>query len=340
MHGRGRPFGPAVALLLAASLAGIARVHADEARLPDLPAGVTRHDIPLWDNPEVMSDPVKREFFEYIPMFDHQRAKPPWRLRVFNSHPEFAKHPEKLPPTILLGDLLFHAPGLLGPHAAFFGMSCASCHPNGAATVDIDIGTQTDLPGTVDMTAGYFTPLADDGILNPRNVPSLRGARYTAPFGHGGSIPSVADFVDHVVSQELAQPAIRRDWRDALAVYVEQLDFIPNPRLDVLGRLTPEGSPEAHRGEQLFTAARPAFDGLSCASCHIPESYFTDRRSHALHHGATNASPGEGFDTPTLLNLAETPPYFYDGTADTLAHAVDKIDARHKLGLTREEKGD
>ncbi|MBS2029629.1 MAG: hypothetical protein JST54_17130 [Deltaproteobacteria bacterium] len=324
-------------LLLVLGVAAPARAQLDASSHP---AGVARNDVPLWENPDVLRDPKKRESFEFVEMFDHRREKPSWNLRVFAEHPEYKQHPEKLPPTILLGDLLFHAPAVLGKPASFFGMSCASCHPNGAASVDIDVGTEAELPGNVDMTSHYFTPLADDGFTNPRNVPSLRGAKYTGPYGHAGSVSSVGEFVDHVISQELANPPLRRDWHTALTVYVEQLEFLPNPRLDVFGRLTDQADAAAHRGEKLFNAPRAQLDGMACASCHVPESFFTDRRSHAFHHGQGNAAPTEGFDTPTLLNLAESPPYFYNGSAKTLADAVNTIDARSKLGLTADEKKD
>src|SRR5262245_56471806 len=33
---------------------------------------------------------------------------------------------------LLLGDLLYHAPSTLGPRAQELGISCQTCHPNGA----------------------------------------------------------------------------------------------------------------------------------------------------------------------------------------------------------------
>src|SRR5262245_63152621 len=34
---------------------------------------------------------------------------------------------------LLLGDLLYHSPSTLGPRAQALGISCQTCHPNGAA---------------------------------------------------------------------------------------------------------------------------------------------------------------------------------------------------------------
>ena len=296
--------------------------------------------IPAWKNPEVLNDQSKVEYFEYTTIFNHQVDRPAYQLRAYDSHPSWARHPERLPPALLLGELLFNSPDVLGPRARFFGLSCASCHPNGAASLDINVGPQTRIPGGIDLLSDYFTPMADDGIFNPRNVPSLRGARYTAPYGHAGSIASLGEFIDHVAGVELGQPPMRSDWREALVLYLEQLDFLPDPQVDALGRLTAKASESAHRGEKLFAQPRAGLDGLSCASCHIPESLFTDRRTHLFRHGKYDASPNEAFDTPSLLGMDETPPYFYDGSAPTLAKAVDAIDTRQALALTDDEKAD
>lgn len=325
----------ALPLLLALGLGSPAAAAGREGSQPhpDVP-GVTKP----WDDPGLLADPAKREAFEFIDLFDRHPDQPPLYLRGFDQHPDWRSHPERLPPALLLGDLLFHSPSILGKRAAVFGLSCASCHPSGSTSPDVNVGTQSDREGNVDMLSDYFTPLADDGIFSPRNVPSLRGARSTAPYGHGGAVGSLSDFVDHVVGFELAAPALKAEWRRALVFYLEQLDFLPNPQLDALGQLTARASPLAHQGEPLFRAERKALGGLSCASCHVPEALFTDRRSHALHHGLHFSGATEAFDTPSLLNLAETAPYFYDGSADTLAQAVEQLDRRHGLGLAAGER--
>jgi cytochrome c peroxidase len=332
------PFGrlrraPLLLLGLALCSPGAAAAADGSQPHPDVP-GVKKP----WDDPALLADPAKREALEFTDLFDRHDAKPPLWLRCFEQHPDWRGHPEKLPPSLLLGDLLFHAPSILGRRAATFGISCASCHPSGSTSPDVNVGTQSDRDGNVDMLSDYFTPLADDGVFNPRNVPSLRGARATGPYGHGGAVGSLPEFVDHVIGFELAAPALRTEWRSALVFYLEQLDFLPNPKLDALGRLTAQASPLAHQGEPLFRQARQELGGLSCASCHVPEALFTDRRSHALHHGLHFAGATETFDTPSLLNLAETAPYFYDGSADTIAQAVAQIDQRHGLALSEDER--
>ena len=299
---------------------------------------------PPWEQPgfNKLTPAQQRAQLEFTDRFDHRKALPTRRLRILESNPNAYAHPDALPPTLLLGDLLFHAPRLLGPHPALYGMSCNSCHTGGVTTPDVDVGSQcTDRPGNVDLRASFFTPLADDGVYAPRNVPSLRGLRYTGPYDRDGAKASMKEAISDVLATEFQQ-RIRPDWLDALTLYIAQFDFVPNKQIDSLGRLTALASPKAHAGEKLFNQARPQLGGASCASCHRADSYFTDHRTHALRHGNGEGAsvPEEGFKTPTLLDTAETAPYFFDGSAPTMAAAVKQIDARHKLGLTADERGE
>ena len=78
---------------------------------------------------------------------------------------------------------------------------------------------------------------------------------------------------------------------------------------------------------------------MSCASCHVPSAQFTDRLSH--HIGSQEAHGAAGaFETPTLLNVAYTAPYFHDGSLDTLGDVVNWFDRRYGLGLTEGERTD
>jgi cytochrome c peroxidase len=307
-----------------------------------LRAGAETQYLPPWEQPafQKLTPSQQRAQLEFSDVFDHRKAQPVRRLRILEANPNAYQHPENLPPSLLLGDLLFHAPQLLGQHPALYGMSCASCHPGGSTTPDVDVGSQcTNRPGNVDLRASFFTPLADDGVYAPRNVPSLRGLRYTGPYDRDGSKASMHEVISAVLSTEFQQQ-VRPDWLDALTLYIAEFDFVPNKQLDSLGRLTDQASPEAHLGEKLFEQPRPQFAGMSCATCHIQESFFTDHRTHALRHGAGAgiSVPEEGFKTPTLLDTAETAPYFFDGSAATLSAAVKQIDRQHKLQLTAEQQ--
>jgi hypothetical protein len=103
---------------------------------------------------------------------------------------------------LLLGDLLFHSPHILGPEARRLGLSCHVCHPNGATNATLVIAGVSDRPGNVDLTTAHFRAGADDRIADPINTPSLRGARFTSPYGRDGRTASLSEFVRDVVSNE------------------------------------------------------------------------------------------------------------------------------------------
>src|SRR5262245_40752089 len=62
---------------------------------------------------------------------------------------------------LLLGDLLFHSPHILGAEARRAGLSCNACHPNGATNATLVIEGVSDRPGNVDLTTAHFRPGAD-----------------------------------------------------------------------------------------------------------------------------------------------------------------------------------
>lgn len=114
-----------------------------------------------------------------------------------------------------------------------------------------------------------FNPRTDDGVLDAVTTPSLRGARYLAPYGHDGRMPSLRDFVANAVVNEFAGPPPSAQLLDALVVYIQDIDFLPNPRLDAAGHLRAASAAE-QRGQALFARPFPHDPGLSCAGCHAP----------------------------------------------------------------------
>lgn len=266
--------------------------------------------------------------------FQPLRDVPPYRLA---GQPVYER--SAFPPDVLLGDLLFHAPKLLGPRAGTFGLSCYTCHPGGSTNGSLFVEKASDRPGNVDLLSDYLYPEADDGVFNPRNVPSLRGVAATGPYRHDGAAQTLPQADALVVGHEFQQQ-VPAPWLAALDAYVASLEWQRDPYLDAAGELTPAASPEARAGEAVFEAPRPAFEGKSCASCHPKAKAFTDRAQHPLRHGDGVGVLGRSarFDTPALLNLAETAPYFFDGTATTLRAAVAQIDRRHALGLSPAEQ--
>src|SRR5690606_21889100 len=109
---------------------------------------------------------------------------------------------------------------------------------------------------------------------------------------------------------------------DALAAYVESLTTLPrSPHRGPARALTAQ----AEAGRIPFQS--PA---LSCTTCHAGAS-LTDSQfvapAEALLHDVGTITPASGqrlggpllgIDTPTLVELWNTPPYLHDGSATTL----------------------
>src|SRR5258707_1136632 len=127
-----------------------------------------------------------------------------------------------------LGDLAFNAPAILGKVAQSAGVSCGTCHVQGASNPKLYVPGMSTRPGNFDTTGPLFNPKADNGVLDPVTIPSLRGARYLAPYGADGRMPSLRDFVRNVIVNEFAgaepSPAIL----DAILAYIHDIDFLPN----------------------------------------------------------------------------------------------------------------
>ena len=102
----------------------------------------------------------------------------------------------------------------------------------------------------------------------------------------------------------------RRDV-DALAAYLEALPTVRTPT---------ENPAQVARGKQLF-------DSEGCRSCHDGPSY-TDRQRHKFV-GTLQES-----DTPSLLGVAASAPYFHDGSAASLESLLRDRGAVHGMADT------
>jgi len=196
-------------------------------------------------------------------------------------------------------------------------IACASCH----------------IDGGHDGRIWDFTQRGE-GL---RNTTDLRGRAGTT---HGnvhwsGNFDEIQDFVLDITNEFLgmgflpagAQPnpplgapnAGRARQLDELAAYVASLGRASLARSPYRN---PDGSrtAAARRGAQVFS-------DQGCRTCHEPVTDHTDSVNGASLHnvGTLRTSSGQrlgallnGIDTPTLLGLWETAPYFHDGSAPTL----------------------
>ena len=234
---------------------------------------------------------------------------------------------------IALGNMAFSAPQLLGAPARDAGLSCATCHSEGDINRAFFIPGSSAYAGSADVSSALFNPKADDGLENPLDIPSLRGIRFTAPYGRDGRFASLRAFTRNVIVNEFNGPEPNPLILDALVAYQREIEFLPSPQLGADGQLTEAASDAARRGEALFRRPFESMDGRSCAGCHPPDAHFSDGQQH--HVGTDGA-----YVTPSLLNSTETAPYFARGSAADLGDVISHFDRFYALELSASEHAD
>jgi YVTN family beta-propeller protein len=207
-----------------------------------------------------------------------------------------------LDPQILLGKQIFNSarvPDLTTDR----WISCATCHLDGG----MDARTWLGFP---------------DG---PRNTPALFGVGKTLPVHWSGDLDELQDvegtfraiqggtgLVEGEMYDSIGPPhAGLSEGLDAVAAFMASLEVPPSPYTAT--------QDEFERGQQVFTQ-------LGCDTCH-PAPLYTDLELHDVGTGdpaLERNSHGRGtqFDTPSLLGIWATAPYFHDGSAQTLADVL------------------
>jgi hypothetical protein len=232
-----------------------------------------------------------------------------------------------------LGDLAFNSNLVLGGPARRAGMSCGTCHVNGAGNGKLFIPGMSTRVGNFDITGLLFNPKTHNQARDAVRIPSLRGARYLAPYGNDGRTASLRDFVRNVIVNEFAGPEPSPTILDAIVAYIEDIDFLPNLNLGAGGLLSARANEAQRRGEALFFKPFPRHPELSCAACHVPSGGFVDHRQH-------NVGSGGLFKTPTLMNANFNAPYFHDGRYDNYDQVVAHFDRTFELGLSPGDHAD
>ena len=245
-------------------------------------------------------------------------------------------------PLIAYGDMLFDSAQIFGGPARDLGIACSTCHNRSDINQRLFIPGASHQPGAIDVDGAFFNPIFNDRRDDPLDIPSLRGLRFTGPYGRDGRFASLRDFTRNVIVNEFAGPEPTPFMLDALVAYMQEFDFLPNSMLTADGRLTEAAPVAAARGEAIFN--RP-FEGLgnrSCASCHVPDGNFLDRQAHDIGSidPAYSGARSGALDTPTLLGTVYTAPYFHDGSLPTLASVVNWFNDSKSLGLTEADRAD
>ena len=139
-------------------------------------------------------------------------------------------------------------------------------------------------------------------------TPILAGrlAKETAPFKWDGTAPDLTTSLRRTI-RRLGGSGLAKRHVASLVAYLETLPPVRTPA---------RGAAAVARGKRLFDSAE-----LGCASCHEGTLY-TD----GVRHGLTG-----GFETPSLLGLAASAPYFHDGSAATLEAVLRDRDKVHGM---------
>lgn len=243
---------------------------------------------------------------------------------------------------VAYGDMLFDSPEIFGEPARNLGIACSTCHNRGDINSRFLIPGISRGPGSADVDGQFFNHRFNDHRSDALDIPSLRGLRFTAPYGRDGRFTSLRDFVRNVIVNEFRGDEPTPLMLDAMVAYMFEFDWLPSTYLNPDGTLNSKASAEAKRGEVIFNTPFEVMGGRACSTCHIPSANFMDGLRHDIGSGKP-ASPGARdsfFDTPTLINIKYTPPYFHDGSLESLSDVVDWFDEHHQLGLSKKDKSD
>ncbi|WP_300513361.1 cytochrome c peroxidase [Aliiroseovarius sp.] len=245
-------------------------------------------------------------------------------------------------PLVAYGDMLFDSAQIFGSPARDLGIACSTCHNRSDVNQRLFIPGASHQPGAIDVDGAFFNPIFNDRRDDPIDIPSLRGLRFTGPYGRDGRFASLRDFTRNVIVGEFGGEEPTPFMLDAIVAYMLEFDFLPNSMVTADGRLTDTAPDAARRGEAIFNRPFAGLGGKSCASCHLPDGNFLDRQAHDIGSAAAPYADARAgaFDTPTLLGTVYTAPYFHDGSLPTLAAVVDWFDETKSLGLTDTERAD
>jgi YVTN family beta-propeller protein len=225
---------------------------------------------------------------------------------------------ERLAPTVLAGKRIFYDAGDRRMSAEGY-MSCATCHLDGGhdgRTWDFT-GRGEGLRNTATLHGRGGT--AHGNVHWTANFDEIQDFEHDIRNAFGGSgFLSASDFGAAGTPLGAAKAGRSPDL-DALAAYVASLGPASVPRSpyrNADGSMTAE----AATGQALFAS-------LACANCHAgtrltdstgPAATLHDVGTLRTTSGQRLGGPLTGIDTPTLLGVWDTPPYFHDGSAATL----------------------
>ena len=182
-------------------------------------------------------------------------------------------------------------------------ISCATCHFDGM----MDTRTWLGFP---------------DG---PRNTPSLLGVANTLPIHWSGDLDELQDVEITIREIQAGDGLVTGEANDSLgpphAGLSSQLDALASYLASLKVPVSPESVDQA-----TLNLGKKTFKSLGCGDCHVPPIY-TDRELHEVGTGDRSLEKnshgrGTSFDTPSLLGIWMSAPYFHDGSAPTLEEVL------------------
>lgn len=250
-----------------------------------------------------------------------------------------------------LGSQLFHEPRL----SIDGTISCASCHSLSTGGVDrlkVSIGIDNQL-GSINAPTVFNSSLCVrqfwdgraanlmDQVSEPIHHPKEMGSNWRRIISLLRDDPAYLETFFTVFEDGVTETNIKT----AIVTFEESL-VTPNSRFDQYLL----GSQNAITDDEL--AGYKLFKEYGCISCHqgmavggnvfqklgIMNDYFADRGNITeADYGRFNVTNNEVdrfvFKVPTLRNIELTPPYFHDGSIETLDQAVEAM-MIYQLGIS------
>jgi hypothetical protein len=197
------------------------------------------------------------------------------------------------------------------------GLSCAMCHPDGR-----EDGLVWRLKGTRVQTPMLAAKLAE-----------------TAPYNWHGTSPTLEANIAQTVKR-LGGTGLTEPETQALARYLREGLHAPKPPAQAAATMVA-------LGREVFS--RPS---VGCADCHTLDGTLTDgarhdvgtfgerERAELLEARGESVLEPAAFDTPSLIGVGLTAPYFHNGSAPTLEALVAQNGDHmgHTSGLTERER--
>ena len=253
---------------------------------------------------------------------------------------------DPMPAQMRHGQRLFYSANSASTHPLTqnFWMACANCHPEGGS----DAVTWLFAEGPRDTPSNAGGPINRGWLLLQAMRTKVQEYDATINAEQGGS---------YHYTDATQQPDL-----DALAEYVNYgIPFPQNPNIPqggVLNASQMRGQTTfqtlcttCHAGAYLTDSPAPPtapvlHDIGTCVTSANPFlGQYTDQAAYSYtldpYYTATSATPDRAacmFKAPTLRGVFATPPYFHDGSAATLADAVDRIPVA--ANLTAAQKAD